>query len=96
MSHEEMIEQAARLACTARPGHDHQPRLDQECAWVLAVCENLADAGLLARPLPTRDEIAEELNGWPIGDGYYQSRVIMAEAREMADAVLALLKGQEA
>ena len=48
-----------------------------------------------ARPLPTRDEIAEELSGWPIGVGYYQTRVAIDEARDMADAVLALLKGKE-
>ena len=48
-----------------------------------------------ARPLPTREEIAEELNGWPIGSGYYQTRVAIDEARDMADAVLALLKGQD-
>ena len=41
-----------------------------------------------ARPLPTREEIAEELTGWP--------SVTIDEARDMADAVLALLKGQDA
>lgn len=45
---------------------------------------------------PTRDEIAEELSGWPIGTGYYQTQVTIDEAREMADVVLALLKGQDA
>ena len=48
-----------------------------------------------ARTLPTRDEIADELSGWPIGSGYYQTRVAMDEARDMADAVLELLKGQD-
>lgn len=56
----------------------------------------LADAGLLARPLPARDEIAEELSGWPIGHGYYTNSVASGEAQDMADAVLALLKGQDA
>ena len=55
----------------------------------------LADAGLLARPLPTRDEIAEKLRGLPIGYGHHQTRVDTDEARGMADAVLALLKGQQ-
>ena len=55
----------------------------------------LADAGLLARTLPTREEIADELSGWPIGTGYYQTRVATDEAQDMADAVLALLKGQD-
>ena len=88
MNREEMIEQAARVACTARPGHDHQPRLDQECAWVLGVCENLADAGLLARPLPTRYEISEVI----LAESLFGARTPIAAA----DAVLALLKGQEA
>ena len=48
-----------------------------------------------ARSLPTREEIADELSGWPIGSGYYQTRVAMDEARDMADAVLDLLKGQD-
>ena len=45
---------------------------------------------------PTREEIAEELAGRPIGTGYHKVLVEIDEAREMADAVLALLKGQEA
>lgn len=87
MSRDEIIEQATRFACTARPGHDHQPRLDQECAWVLAVCENLADAGLLARLLPTREEIADVI----LAESLFGSRTPIAAA----DAVLALLKGQD-
>ena len=46
-----------------------------------------------ARPLPTKEEIAEELTGWPIGTGYYQTQVAIDEARDMADVVLALLEG---
>ena len=42
----------------------------------------------------TREEVVDELSGWPIGTGYYQTQVGIDEAREMADAVLALLKGQ--
>lgn len=49
-----------------------------------------------ARPLPTRDQIAGELSGWPIGNGYYATIVSIDEARDMADAVLALLKGKDA
>lgn len=44
---------------------------------------------------PTREEIVDVLSGWPIGTGYYQSRVAIDEAQEMADAVLELLKGQK-
>ena len=52
-------------------------------------------AGLLARPLPTRDEIADELAGWPLGSGYYTTSVLVDEAQAMADAILALLEGGE-
>lgn len=92
MNYDEIIEQAAQVLSTLTTcdGQRHATELHRRQARALA------DAGLLARPLPDRDEIAEELSGLPIGDGYYQSRVIMAEAREMADAVLALLKGQDA
>ena len=37
-----------------------------------------------------RDLITDELMGTQIGSGYYAARVVYAEAREMADAVLAL------
>lgn len=105
----EIIEQAARFACTARPGHDHQPRLDQECAWVLAVCENLADAGLLAQPLPSRDEIAMAIaeRHWDrdSGDVEVWHDLTDSEKENVAEnyltwdsayAVIALLKGQDA
>lgn len=87
MNADDVIEQAARFACTARPGHDHQPRLDQECAWVLAVCENLADAGLLVRPLPDRDEIEDAILN--------ALREQFSTYGDVADAVLALLEGRD-
>ena len=58
-----------------------------------AVCWGQTSA--TARPLPPRDEIADELSGWPIGAGYYQTQIGIDEARDMADAVLNLLKGQD-
>lgn len=48
--------------------------------------EALADAGLLARPLPTREEISEVI----LAESLFGSRTPIAAA----DAVLALLKGQ--
>lgn len=36
-----------------------------------------------------RDELRDELTGWPIGIGYYQTSVGVDEARDMADAILA-------
>ncbi len=38
-----------------------------------------------------RDLIRDELAGWPIGSGYYATAVSVEDAREMADAVLAVL-----
>lgn len=40
-----------------------------------------------------RAAITDELSGWPIGSGYYQSTVAHDEAREMADALVAALLG---
>jgi hypothetical protein len=36
--------------------------------------------------------LRDELSGWPIGSGYYQSTVAGDEAREMAEAVLDALR----
>lgn len=40
------------------------------------------------------ETIRDELAGWPIGSGYYATKVAVHEAGEMADAVLALLPGR--
>ena len=37
--------------------------------------------------------IRDALSGWPIGSGYYSTAVGTDEASEMADAIMALLKG---
>ena len=34
------------------------------------------------------ETIRDELAGWPIGSGYYATRVAVHEAGEMADAIL--------
>lgn len=88
---DDIIEQAAQVLSTLTTcdGQPHATELHRRQA------NALADAGLLARPLPDRQELADELSGWPIGDGYYQTSVATAEARDMADAVIALLKGQD-
>ena len=52
-----------------------------------ALAQALADAGLLARPLPTREEIADVI----LAESLFGSRTPIAAA----DAVLALLKGQD-
>lgn len=94
------VEEAARIACPEPPGHDHRPDLDQGCAWALMLCETLADAGLLARPQPSRDDIARTL--YEVGPGFQLTRgkpweELSNTSRENklrdADAVLALLKG---
>ena len=51
------------------------------------VVQALAEAGLLARPLPTREEIADVI----LAESLFGSRTPIAAA----DAVLALLKGQD-
>lgn len=38
-----------------------------------------------------RDLIRDELAGWPIASGYYSTAVSVDDARDMADAVLAVL-----
>ena len=43
---------------------------------------------------PSVEEVRDELAGWPIGSGYYQTKIGPDEAREMAQAVLALLSSQ--
>lgn len=87
MSHDEIIEQAAQVLSTLTTC-DGQPRATElHRRQALA----LADAGLLARPLPTRDEIAESIYdvlSSKYGDFNYPT--------DAADAVLALLKGQDA
>lgn len=90
MNPEEIIEQAAQVLSTLTTcdGQPYASELHRRQARALA------EAGLLGQPLPTLDEIADELSGWPIGAGYYQTRVAIDEARDMADAVLDLLKGQ--
>lgn len=53
------------------------------------------DAALAERQdLPDRETLRDALAGWPIGRGYYQTTVAADEAGEMADAVLALLRGE--
>lgn len=42
--------------------------------------------------LPDREAVRDELSGWPIGSGYYQTSVSNEEAGEMADAVLDLIR----
>ena len=51
------------------------------------IARALADAGLLAQPLPSREEIADVI----LAESLFGSRTPIAAA----DAVLALLKGQE-
>ena len=107
MSHDEIIEQATKVmhAEVCRPldpqGWTHTR--EARYAWALA------DAGLLARPLPTRDEIAMAIaaHHWDreSGDVEVWHDLTLGEREavannyltwDSADAVLALLKGQEA
>ena len=87
MNTDDVIDKAAKVLYD----HNHLTPTDWADAWVLA--ERLDAAGLLARPLPTRDEIADILNGWPIGTGHYANFVSIDEAQDIADEVLELLEG---
>lgn len=103
MNADDVIEQAAIALAEADGQSRHDVVWDfddegrktvSEPAWVYYVPSGqaLADAGLLARPLPTRDEIAEVLKRefWP-----FLAHDPANPARfwgQSADAVLALLK----
>lgn len=50
------------------------------------------DAHDLLAQLPDREAVRDELSGWPIGSGYYQTSVSTEEAGDMADAVLDLIR----
>lgn len=96
MSHDEIIEQAtqvmhAEVCCPCDP---------QGCDWTRTrearYARALADAGLLARPLPTREETVDALKRefWPfLAHSPANPERFWGIA---ADAVLDLLKGQEA
>ena len=43
---------------------------------------------------PTAEDVRDELAGWPIGHGYYQTQVSVDDAAGMAATVLALLPGR--
>lgn len=88
MNRDEIIEQVAKtmhaeVCCPCDP---------QGCDWTTTpearYAKALADSGFLARPLPTREEIADVI----LAESLFGSRTPIAAA----DAVLALLKGQDA
>ena len=76
--------------------NNHLTPTDWADAWVLA--ERLDAAGLLARPLPTREEIANALHGDQCPDDPDLDESCSCGAGDydrMGDIVLALLKGQD-
>ena len=77
------IEQTAQVLSTLTTcdGQPHATELHRKQARALA------DAGLLARPLPTREEIADVI----LAESLFGHRTPIAAA----DAVLDLLKGQD-
>ena len=106
MSREEMIERATK-AMHAEVGRRFDPKgwahtREARYAWALA------EAGLLARPLPTREEIAMAIAAYhwdrESGDVEVWDDLTLGEREavaenyltwDSADAVLALLKGQD-
>lgn len=107
MSTDDVIEKAAIALAEADGQSRHDVVWDfddegrktvSEPAWVYYVPSGqaLADAGLLARPLPDREEVIDLLkwNFWP-----FLSQDPVNPERfwgQSADAVLALMKGQDA
>ena len=94
MSTDDVIDQAARVLYD----HNHLTPTDWADACVLA--ERLAAEGLLARPLPDREHVADaileaELRHRPPGIGGQVVPSIGDRHLAAADAVLALLKGQD-
>ena len=83
MNRDEIIEQTARVlsALTTCDGQPHATELHHRQARALA------DAGLLARPLPSKEEIADVIQAGNLF-GHHTPTAI-------ASAVLRLLKGQE-
>ena len=84
MSNDDVIEQAARVLSQAW-GRMHT---NESLGRQRMLAEALADAGLLARTLPSRDEIADVLRSNILGASAFAESVRL----EMADAVLELLK----
>ena len=98
MSNDDVVDQAARILSThetftgkphPRDHHRHQAR-------------SLDNAGLLARPLPDREQIAAAVHhvGWEVPEGYEDSLdpencATCRDALNTADAVLALLEGRD-
>lgn len=98
MNTDDVVEQAtkvmhAEVCCPCDP---------QGCNWVhtpeARYARALADAGLLARPLPAREQVADaileaELRHRPPGIGGQVVPAIGDRHLAVADAVLALLEG---
>lgn len=61
--------------------------------WLVEHDDEVRDAA--KADSPDEETVRDELAGWPIGSGYYQTTVGTDEAREMARAVLALLRGEQ-
>lgn len=72
--------------CTLPFGNQDLHAADAALAWFAAHQP--------ARVVPSAEEVGDELSGWPIGSGYYATQVGTDEARDMADAVLALCASQ--
>ena len=99
MSRDEIIEQATKVM-HAEVCFPCDP---QGCDWThtreeARYARALADAGLLAQPLPTREEIANALRGDNCPDDPDPDEYCSCDGSDfyrMADIVLDLLKGQD-
>ena len=84
MSNDDVVEQAAKVLARAWKNM----HTNESLGFQRMLAGALADAGLLARPLPDRDEIADVLRSNILGASAFAQSVRL----EMADAVLELLK----
>lgn len=71
--------------------------LPDEPMWsCIVIARTALEAALpFLRPVPSRNEIADEVSGIQVGSGYYATLIGRDAALEAADAVLALFKGGE-
>lgn len=107
MRDSDVIEQAARVLAGLEPGEEWPTneslgggltgtRDDEYRQAMLDEALALADAGLLARPLPAREEVIDLLK-WSFGPFLSQDPAHPDRFwGQSADAVLELMKGQDA
>ena len=95
--HDARVEAAAKIIRRASFGEQSDPdEFWSDChesereRWRVAARRAIASADAVV----TVEMIADEIAGHPIGSGYYQTTVDTAEAREIASAIIDLIRGE--